>query len=84
MLNVQFQADASDFEVMALLYTQHFAETSRKPDDEMTAKLFDFYGEKTAKHIILFIRIIFFGNLLGNTWDVVLSSFKVNPAENSS
>ena len=37
----------------------------------------------TAKHIIQFIRIIFFGNLLGNTWDAVLSRFKGKPAENS-
>jgi len=84
MLNLQFQADASDFETMALLYTQHFAETNRKPEEEMTRKFFDFYDKKTAGHIYLFIRLINFGNLYGNTWDAVLSRFKGFPAEKSN
>ena len=84
MLNLQFQADANDFESTALLYAQHYAETNRSPDEEMTKKLFDFYGEKSAKQIILFIRMIFFGNLFGNTWDAVLSRWKGKPAENSN
>jgi AhpD family alkylhydroperoxidase len=84
MLNLQFQADASEFEIMGLLYAQHYAESDRNPDNEITAKLFNYYGDKTAKHIILFIRIIFFGNLLGNTWDAILSRLKGNPAENSN
>ena len=84
MLNLQFNADANEFESMALLYAQHYAETNRNPDEEMTKKLFDFYDEKTAKQIILFIRMIFFGNLCGNTWDAVLSRVKGKPAENSN
>ena len=84
MLNLQFKADASDFEVSALLYAQHYAETNRKPDDEMTAQFLDYYGEKTAEDIVLFIRMIYFGNLFGNTCDAVISRFKGNPAENSS
>ncbi|GAB1470532.1 hypothetical protein MASR2M66_14100 [Chloroflexota bacterium] len=84
MLNLQFQAKASDFELMALLYAQHYAETNRKPDGEMTAKLFHYYGDKTANQVILVIRMIFFGNLLGNTWDAVLSRLKGNPAKNSN
>ena len=83
MLNLQFHADASEFELLALLYAQHFAETNRKPEPEMTRKLFDFYGDKTANHIILLIRMIFFGNLYGNTWDAVISRFKGKPAKNS-
>ncbi|RLD55578.1 MAG: hypothetical protein DRJ01_16460 [Bacteroidetes bacterium] len=84
MLNLQFEADASDFEVTALLYAQHYAETNRNPDEEMTIKLFEFYGEKTAKHIILMIRMIFFGNLLGNTFDAFLSRLKGKKAKNSN
>lgn len=83
MLSLQFQADASNFEIPALLYTQHYAETSRNPDAEMTQRLIDFYGKKTAYDIYLFIRIIYFGNLIGNTWDAVLSRFKGEPAPNS-
>ena len=84
MLNLQFHADASDYEMIALLYAQHYAETNRKTDDDMTSKLFDYYGNKTAKHIILYIRMIFFGNLLGNTWEAMLSRFKGKPAKNSN
>lgn len=84
MLNLQFHADASDFETPALLYAQHFAETDRQPDEEMTQNVIEFYGEKTANHIYLFIRLINFGNLYGNTWDAVLSRFKGNPAEKSN
>ena len=83
MLNLQFQADASEHEVNALLYTQHYAETSQNPDPEMTQKFRDFYGEKMADDIYIFIRTIYFGNLLGNTWDAVLSRFKGKPAPDS-
>jgi len=84
MLNLQFHADASDSELIALLYAQHYAETNRDPDKEMTDKLFDYYGVTTANHIILIIRMIFFGNLLGNTFDAFLSRLQGNPAENSN
>lgn len=84
ILNLQFHTDASDFELMALLYAQHYAETNRNPDMEMTDKLFEYYGEKTANHIIHIIRMIFFGNLLGNTFDAFISRLKGSPAENSN
>ena len=84
LLDLQFQADSDGFEAMALLYAQHFAEANGRPDPEMTSKLLDYYGNGTARHILLFIRMISFGNLLGNTWDAVLSRLKGNPAEDSS
>ena len=84
LLKLQFQADASDDEVMALLYAQHYAESDRDPDPEMTRKLFEVYGQDIARHILLFIRMISFGNLYGNTWDAVLSRFKGAPAPGSS
>jgi len=84
MLNLQFKADASDFELFGLLYAQHYAETDRNPDKDMTAKLFEFYDNKTANHIFLIIRMIFFGNLSGNTFDAFLSRLKGNKAKNSN
>ncbi len=84
LLDLQFQATASDFEIMALLYAQHYAETNRHPETHMTARLFDSYGQRTAKHIMLVIRMISFGNLLGNTWDAVLSRFKGRLAPESN
>lgn len=84
LLSLQFNADAADYEIPALLYAQHFAETNRNPSSEMTKKLYSFYGEKAASHIILFIRMIFFGNLTGNTWDAVMSRLKEHPVKDSS
>lgn len=84
MFQLQFHANASPRELTALLYAQHYAETDRSPDAEMTARLFDEYGERTANHILALIRAIYFGNLFGNTWDAVLSRFKGNPAKGSS
>ncbi len=84
MLNLQFLADAADFEIPALLYAQHYAETNRNVDEEMTKKLIDFYGKKTATHIIMMIRMIFFGNLAGNTFDAFISRLKGLKAENSN
>lgn len=76
MFNLQFHSDASDHEMPALLYAQHYTETNRNPDPDMTRKLFDFYGDRTARHIILFIRMIYFGNLQGNTFDAFLARLK--------
>lgn len=84
LLDLQFHATASDYEIMALLYAQQYAETNRRPEPQMTARLFDTYGQRTAKHIMLVIRMISFGNLLGNTWDAVLSRFKGRPAPESN
>ncbi|MEN8122576.1 MAG: carboxymuconolactone decarboxylase family protein [Bacteroidota bacterium] len=84
LLNLQFNADSDDFETLGLLYAQHYAETDRKPDEEMTDKLFKFYGEKTTKDIILYIRAIYFGNLAGNTFDAFLSRRKGIKAKKSN
>ena len=84
MMNLQFQADAEESELMALLYAQHYAETNRKADAKMDQKLIAYYGDKMANDVVLVIRMIFFGNLYGNTWDAVISRFKGNPAKGSN
>ncbi len=83
-LDLQFQTDASDFESLALLYAQHFAETNRQPDPHMTRRLVAYYGEKTAAHIILIIRMMFYGNLIGNTFDAFVSRLEGKRAPNSN
>lgn len=84
LLELQFQTHVSEDERMALLYAQHYAETDRRPDEEMSARLREAYGDRTSKHILLFIRMIYFGNLFGNTWDAVLSRMHGRPAPRSS
>ncbi len=82
MFELQFAASASEHELPALLYAQHYAETDRRPDPEMTARLRGFYGERTAADIELLIRMIFFGNLLGNTFDAFPARLAGRPAAN--
>lgn len=84
LVRMQFKQDATDFEVPALLYAQHYAETDRHPEAEMEKRLELFYGRETAAHIRLIIRMIFFGNLGGNTFDAFLSRWKGRPAQNSN
>ena len=59
LVNLQFHSHASPYEAPALIYAQHYAETDRNPEPEMTRKLEDFYGEETASHILVFIRLIY-------------------------
>lgn len=73
ILNLQFSTRAQDFELPGLLFAQHYAETNRKPEQKMTDMIFKHYGKKTAKHILLIIRMIFLGNLSGNTFDAFIS-----------
>lgn len=84
MLDLQFKTNSSEYELLGLLYAQHYAESNRKTDREMEQKLLEFYGKKTADHIRLIIRMITFGNLSGNTFDAFLSRFKGQKAPNSN
>ena len=55
----------------ALVFAQRYAETDQDPGDEAMAELVDEYGPETTADILAFIRAIYFGNLLGNTYDAV-------------
>ena len=84
MFNLQFESTATEHELPGLLFAQHFAETNRNPAPEMSARLDAFYGEATARDIMLLIRAIFFGNLLGNTFDAFPARLKGQKAPGSS
>ncbi len=84
LLNLQFGTSVTDYELTAILFAQHYAETDRKPEESMLQKLYNEYGDKNAEHILLSIRMIFFGNLYGNTLDAFVSRLKGKKAENSS
>ena len=68
----------------ALLYAQHFAETKSKPDSEMNEHIIRIYGTEIHMAILAYLRMITMGNLLGNTFDAILSRFKGKPAPESS
>ncbi len=71
-------------EAVALMYAQHYAESAGNPDPEATKRFVEYYGEEKARYIMAYIRMIMWGNLMGNTFDAVLSRFKGNPCENST
>lgn len=79
LFQLQFHTDAGSDELPALIYAQHYAETDRAPDPGATVAYTAHYGEKTAAEIFLYIRMIMFGNLLGNTYDAFQSRLKGHP-----
>lgn len=74
LLNMDLEGRvSSDYEFTALLYAQHYAETRRKPEPNMTQRLYNDYGREKADDIILIIRLIIFANLSGNTFSALAS-----------
>jgi AhpD family alkylhydroperoxidase len=71
-------------EVTALTFAQHYAEAACQPDPAAWQRVVTYYGEETAQDILTYLRMITFGNLLGNTFDALLSRFARRPATGSS
>jgi AhpD family alkylhydroperoxidase len=63
---------APEKELPALLYAQHYAESSGNPSDEARARLEEIYGEADAARIETILRMIQTANLLGNSGDYIL------------
>lgn len=57
---------------LAVCYAQHWAETDRQPDPDYVTQVLDTYGEEGYHAISMALRMIWMGNLLGNTADFVL------------
>ena len=55
-------------EALAVLYTQHWAESSAHPEPDAVKKLQEMYGSEKVEVIHLMLRMIRLGNLLGNSW----------------
>jgi len=84
MLETELCSDINEYEIVALAYAQHYAVTQRKPDPEATEILYEFYGKHKADDIILYIEVIYFANLAGNTFDAFISRLKGETALNSN
>lgn len=69
-------------EMTALYFAFHFAETNRKPQPEIMQKLKNEYG-KRSQGIFFHIRMIYFGNMCGNTFDAFISRFRGQKAPQS-
>lgn len=66
-------------ELPALLFAQHYAARRGAPEKEDCRALFDTYGESQSRRILLIIRMITIGNLLGNTFDALLNRVRGRP-----
>lgn len=71
ILESDIESAVDDDERPALLFAQRYAETNESPGRKAVRELQRAYGEETAADILAFIRAIYFGNLLGNTYDGV-------------
>ena len=71
-------------EAVALAFAQHYAESKCQPDPAAWQRMVDAYGEETAMDILAYLRMITFGNLMGNTFDALLSRVTGRPAPGSS
>ncbi len=76
LLNSDIERNVDPYEYRALCFAQLYAETDRRPDAESVKALIDYYGEKKANDIMLYIRLIFVGNLTGNTFDAFRSRLR--------
>ncbi|NTV63840.1 MAG: carboxymuconolactone decarboxylase family protein [Oscillochloris sp.] len=59
-------------ELPALIYAQHWAAAAGQPTEDLHAQLIAHYGVAQAQAIERALRMIWMGNLLGNTWDALL------------
>jgi AhpD family alkylhydroperoxidase len=71
-------------ESVALTFAQHYAESCEHPDPIAWQRLVDDYGLPVAQDILAYLRMITMGNLLGNTFDALLSRFAGKPTRGSS
>jgi AhpD family alkylhydroperoxidase len=71
-------------EAPAILFAQHYAESGGNPDPDAARALAETYGKRIAEGILFRIRMITLGNLMGNTFDALLSRLRGHPAEHSS
>lgn len=70
-------------EAVALAFAQHYAESCCQPDPAAWQRLVDYYSSDTARDVLVYLRMITFGNLFGNTFDALLSRLVGKPAPGS-
>ena len=64
--------DIPEEQKLAVCYAQHWAENDASADEDYEEQVREWYGEESFQSISVVLRMIWMGNLLGNTWDYVL------------
>ncbi|MEN6475984.1 MAG: carboxymuconolactone decarboxylase family protein [Syntrophaceae bacterium] len=80
LLQMEIGAQVNDNERPVLQFAQEYAQTEGKPTQANLQELKRFYGEAATRDILLYIRMINVGNLIGNTFDSLLERLKGRPA----
>jgi len=65
-------ANCPQYEAVAVIYAQHWAESDAHPDPDAVKRLQQTYGPEKTEAIHLILRMIRMGNLLGNSWDYLI------------
>jgi AhpD family alkylhydroperoxidase len=76
-------AGLSEHELVALLFAQHYAEQGGQPAPDAWQRMLDCYGPAAARDILAYIRMITFGNMLGDTFDALLYRLTLRPVPGS-
>lgn len=82
LFNGQFENIHPD-ETHALMFAQHYADTSGHPDTETYHKFVDFYGDDKANEIVSIIKTIMVGNIYALSADALMNRVKGNPLPGS-
>ncbi len=73
--------DFPEEEAVALAFAQHWAEMGGQSDPEAERRFREYYGPQVSADILNWMRMINFGNLLGNTLDAVLWRLGIGTAQ---
>lgn len=63
-------------QAVALAFAQSWAEQDCHQDPAEWQRLVSYYGLESAREIMVYLRLIAYGNLLGNTFDALLFSLQ--------
>lgn len=65
----------------AVFFARQYAELQGAPDSDLVKRLVEKYGEANARDLINYVRLVMLANLVGNTFDALLSRLlgKPNP-----
>ena len=71
-------------EAPALFFAQDYAERRDQPDADAIRRLVDTYGPQGARDIVTYVRLVTLANLVGNTFDALISRVLGQPSPDSS
>jgi len=57
----------------AVFFARQYVEQESSPDSDLVRQLVEHYGERTARDLVNYVRLVMLGNLVGNTLDALIS-----------